>query len=199
MTRPQDALAAAEAGADAISMVLHAHVMRLVQLKDARRIVQAVPPFVSIVGVFVDAETAQIVDTAKALGLSAVQLHGHETPQMVAALDPLRVIKSIQISDLDAWSGWQPDNLTALLIDAPVGGSGVDNDWPAVKRGLAALEKPIRWIAAGGLKPGNVGKVVTDLRPWGVDVSTGVEERPREKSVDLIRQFIAAVRQADAG
>jgi phosphoribosylanthranilate isomerase len=199
MTRPQDAVAAAEAGADAISMVLHAHVMRLVQLKDAKRIVQAVPPFVSIIGVFVDAETAQIVDTAHALGLSAVQLHGHETPELVAALAPLPAIKSIQIADLDAWSGWRPDNLTALLIDAPVGGGGVDNDWPAVKRGLAAWKNPMRWIAAGGLKPGNVGKVVNDLRPWGVDVSTGVEERPREKSVELIRQFVGAVRKADAG
>jgi phosphoribosylanthranilate isomerase len=181
-------------------MVLHAHVARLVQLKDAFRIVHALPPLVSAVGLFVDAEVGQIIEMAHALSLAAVQLHGHETPDTVAALAPLPVIKAIQLHDLDPWVAWRPDNLIGFLVDAAGGGGcGVENDWPALKESLARgdFRDFPRWIAAGGLKPQNVGRVIGDLRPWGVDVCSGVEVRPREKSPELIHQFLEAVRQAD--
>src|SRR5580698_6716450 len=93
ITRPADAIAAAEAGADAVGMVLHGKSKRLIDLGRAREIVLALPPFVTAVGLFVDAETRFMADTARSLGLAAVQLHGRETPETAAELAPLPVIK----------------------------------------------------------------------------------------------------------
>jgi phosphoribosylanthranilate isomerase len=202
ITRPKDAAAAAEAGADSIGMVLHAPSKRLIGLEQAGQIMAALGPFVSAVGLFVDAP-ADVIHTAAAdLGLSAVQLHGHESLEFVETLHPLPVIKVIHVEaatlagELRQWTAGRPQNLIGLLLDtAAAGGSGVANDWDAISK--QRLDFP--WIAAGGLTPSTVGDIVRRLRPWAVDVSTGVEDpgAPGEKSPELIRKFIAAVRDAD--
>lgn len=208
ITRPQDAAAAAMAGADAIGIVLHAPSKRLVDLDRAGRIVAALPPLVGAVGLFVDAEPAAMIAAARSVGLSAVQLHGNESPQTVAALAPIRVIKVIHVeaatfqADLQRWAdatrNGKLTNLAGLLLDtAGGGGGGVANDWTLLARHLSELTALPAWIAAGGLIPSTVGNVVRRLRPWAVDVSSGVEARPGEKSAELIAEFVQAVREAD--
>jgi len=212
ITRPADALAAAEAGADAIGIVMHAGSKRFVGEDGAREIVRVVPPFVWRVGLFVDGEPAEILATARRLGLSAVQLHGNESPEMVAALQPIQVIKAIHVTaqlgqELTRWrqaiESLKLTNLTGLLFDSHTdhvpGGSGVANDWELLGKHVVAgdLRGLPHWIAAGGLTPANVGEVVRKLRPWAVDVSSGVEAKVREKSAELIGEFVCAVRLAD--
>jgi phosphoribosylanthranilate isomerase len=186
-------------------MVLHASSKRLISIERAREIVEALPPLVGAVGLFVDDDPQAITATVRVLGLSAVQLHGDESPDAVRALAPMPVIKAVHVDaatfdeDLRRWREKAPTNLAGLLMDSAAGGSGVANDWLTlqlhVDDGDFVGLPP--WIAAGGLTPTTVGKVVRELRPWAVDVSSGVEERPGEKSAQLMREFIAAVREAD--
>jgi phosphoribosylanthranilate isomerase len=208
ITRPQDAIAAATAGADAIGIVLHAPSKRLVALAEAEKIVAVLPPFVGAVGLFVDADPASILAAARAVGLTAVQLHGNESPQTVVDLAPLRVIKVIHVergtflAELQRWSqaiaGGKLSNLRGLLLDtAAGGGSGLANEWNLLEEHLSGLAKLPAWIAAGGLTPQTVGDVVRRLRPWAVDVSSGVESASREKSGELMAAFINSVRDAD--
>jgi phosphoribosylanthranilate isomerase len=208
VTRSEDALAAVAAGADAIGMVLHAPSQRLISTDHARSIVAALPPFVTAIGLFADAPAAEMIETARTLGLVALQLHGNETPEMAAALAPLRVIKVIHVQtatfsdEIHRWSpairSGQLSNLAGLLLDAPGGGGkGVANDWELLERHRAELDALPAWIAAGGLTPVNVGQIIRRLRPWAVDVSSGVESAPRQKSPQLLQAFVQAVRQAD--
>jgi phosphoribosylanthranilate isomerase len=211
ITRPQDAETAIAAGADQIGMILQAPgSKRLISIDEARRIVEVVPPAVQVVGVFADADPKVIVEMAQSLKLAAVQLHGHESPAMVKELRPLRVIKvmRVQAETLGgylrearrAFSPWPYTNMAALLLDTHAeGGSGLANDWETIARHVTAGDfGDLPWIAAGGLTPLTVGEVVTRLRPWGVDVSSGVESGLREKSAEKVRAFIRAVRDADA-
>jgi len=211
--RPQDALAAASAGADAIGMVFHPDSPRCIGIDDARQILAALPPFVAAIGLFVDADAQAITHITEQLRLCAIQLHGSESPQLVAQLKPTPVIKALRLGDdaeqtLAQWRAAITDmhlsNLRAILLETPAevpGGSGVPNDWNVLHRlqqsgsfnGLPAL------IAAGGLTAQSVGEVVRLLRPFAVDVSTGVESARREKSPQKILDFIRAVCAADAG
>src|ERR1700722_10582426 len=197
ITRPADAVAAAEAGADAIGMVLYGNSKRLIQPSQAREIVRTLPPFVPAIGLFVDAEANFIVDTAKTLGLAAVQLHGHESPEMVAALAPVPVIKAVPVNSnlAEELARWRSMDVLGLLLDSSAGGgSGRVNDWDAIASADLTGLPPL--IVAGGLNASNVGEVVRTLLPWAVDVSSGVELSPGEKSRELIEEFIAAVRRA---
>jgi phosphoribosylanthranilate isomerase len=198
ITRPSDAVAAAEAGASLIGMVLFGQSKRLIQLEQARKIVEALPPSVGAVGLFVDAQTHFIHDAAKALDLKAVQLHGNESPKIVESLAPLPVIKAVRVdAHLNhSLSHWRNVHLYGLLLDSAAGGgSGHVNDWDAIAAADLTGLPPL--IIAGGLNPSNVGEVVLRFRPMMVDVSSGVETAPGEKSAELIRQFVNAVRDAD--
>lgn len=214
MTRPQDALAAAGAGADAIGLVFYAAAARRVSMDQARQILRAIPPFVTPVGLFVDSPAEEILQTTATLNLHHVQLHGHESPQLVAQLKPLNVFKALHVDPLhlrETLSTWRAaiadlhlGHLTGLLLETASttgpGGTGIENDWATLAAmtesgalgGLPAL------IAAGGLTPGNVADVVRRLRPFAVDVSSGIEITRGVKSVEKMQAFIAAVRQADA-
>jgi len=207
ITRRQDALAAAHAGADAIGVVLHANSKRRITLDQAHEILGGLPPFVSAIGLFVDAPPELIREAAAKLPLTAVQLHGRESAQMVAALTPLNVIKVIHVNantlgdELRQWKESRLPNLSGLLLDtAAGGGSGIANDFDAIESRLSQINRadcpPI--ILAGGLTPLTVGQIIRRLRPWAVDVSSGVETRPGEKSAALIHEFVAAVRDAEA-
>jgi phosphoribosylanthranilate isomerase len=211
--RPEDAIAAGRAGADAIGMVFDRSSGRYVSMEDAARIAGAAAPFVSTIGLFVNAPIEEIRRVASELALSAVQLQGEESPQIVASLKPLRIIKALHLSGNDAepLARWRTavrdlslSNLVGILLDTPGGtqrgGTGIPNDFGFLRRlqesGSFDGLPPI--IIAGGLKPETVGDVVRLLHPYAVDVSSGVETAKREKSPQKIEAFIRAVREADS-
>ena len=212
--RPQDAAAAAAAGADAIGLVFHPTAPRCVTVGTAREILAALPAFVTPVGIFVNATADQVRETARALGLRHVQLNGSEPPEIVGQLQELAVVKAVRVErerfgeTLSAWraavKSLRLTNLKGLVLETAgtgrAGGTGVANDWETVRRARDAGDfdglPPI--IAAGGLTPETVGAVVRDVRPWAVDVSTGVEDAPGRKSAAKIAAFVEAVRRADA-
>ena len=211
--RPEDAIAAASAGADAIGVVLDPTAGRYVAPAEAVKILEAVPPMVTTVGLFVNASADEIKRTLSILLFSAVQLHGDESPSLVADLKPIHVIKAIHLEPGDAatlqkWRNairdLQLTNLIGFIVESarptgPRGGTGVASDFAGLREmqeaGHFADLPPI--IVAGGLMPENVGDVVRLLHPYAVDVSSGVESVRRQKSAGKIDVFIQAVRLAD--
>lgn len=193
ITRPEDAELAGMAGADAIGLIFVAGSSRHVTFKQAREIRQAASPFLSVVGVFRNAPLQLVVDTAAALQLPLVQLHGSEDAAYVRrAARHVRVIKALpftpQLSRLEAES--VPGS--ALLLDAVVPGSGQPFDWQ-LATALAGLP---RLILAGGLNPANVAEAISLLKPQAVDVASGVEVAPGVKDPELVRSFIRNARRA---
>lgn len=197
ITDPIDAQLAAKYGADAIGMILHAKSPRLIDADRAVAIARSVPPLVSRVGVFVNANAAFVAQTARALPLDYVQLHGRETPDYVRSLAKFRVIRALTLDTLDDWRDCDLPNLAAILIDSGTGGTGVANDWDRLEAALR--ERPVRkpLILAGGLNPESVGGVVERFQPWAVDVSSGVESAPGRKCPDRLSGFARAVARAD--
>ena len=212
--RPEDALLAAHAGADAIGIVFHEPAPRNVPRDRAQAILAALPPFVTAVGVFADAPADVVLSTARQLGLRHVQLNGHEPPEMIRALQPLAVVKAVSVererygATLKTWreaiASLALTNLVGFVLETAgtgqAGGSGVANDWDAVgaARDAGSFEGLPPIIAAGGLTPESVGGIVRDVRPYAVDVSSGVEASRGVKSPELLAAFVAAVREADA-
>ena len=211
--RPEDALAAARAGADAIGLVFHPAAPRNVSVEAAREILAVLPAFVTPVGVFADADAASFDPVVSALRLRHVQFNGDESPDYVRQFPTLAVVKAIRVeagkfaATLDRWrtavAAGGLAQLKGLVLEtahtAERGGTGVPNDWRTVREHLArgAFEGLPPVIAAGGLTPETVGAVVRDLRPYAVDVSSGVEETRGVKSAAKIEAFVAAVRAAD--
>jgi phosphoribosylanthranilate isomerase len=207
VTRPEDAAAACKHGADAIGIVLHPASARNVPLDRARQIIAAVTPYVTPVGVFAGATVQEILDTAATLGLRTVQLNGEQTPQDVAELQGLNVIKAIRVArgqlagEVARWKAARLPNLAAVILEpagtAQPGGTGVENNWDEV---VAAKEKEVfdgvTLIAAGGLKPETVAEVIRRVQPYAVDVSSGVEVLKGIKSEEKIQAFIDAATSA---
>jgi len=194
LTRPEDAVAAEEAGADALGVIFAAGSRRRVDVAQARRVLAPVGPFVARVGVFVDASVGEVLDAVRGARLSAVQLHGREDAATVAAL-----ARYVPIVRAVRWTpGFDPSAagatpIAALLVDGPEPGSGAAFDWDAA---AAALAHGPRWVLAGGLTPENVAVAVARLRPHGVDVASGVESAAGIKDPGRLRAFVAAVRTA---
>jgi phosphoribosylanthranilate isomerase len=203
-TSLDDALLASNAGADALGFVF-APSPRQITPELAAAIVSQLPPDIEKIGVFVDAsfeEIAPIVDTA---GLTGVQLHfappdGLSTRlrrRFGTALRILRVVHFPDAFSLDATALSDPD-ADGILVDSrtanAVGGTGVAFDWDAARKGLFSDAGTRNLIAAGGLSPINVAEAITKLRPWGVDVVSGVESAPGQKDPAKIRAFIACAR-----
>ncbi len=205
-------MAAANEGADAIGMVFHTAAPRCVTMDQARQIAACLPPMISTVGLFVNASAEEIRRVMAEISLTTVQLHGDETPEFVAQLKPTPVIKAIRVDDqltqtLQKWRRAIVEldltNLTGFVMEtanagAP-GGTGVANDWKAIEtlKQIGAFEGLPCLIAAGGLTPMNVAAVVQSIRPFAVDVSSGVESAKREKSIAKIEAFMRAVHTAD--
>jgi phosphoribosylanthranilate isomerase len=205
ITRIEDGVAAAHAGADAIGLVFWPGTPRCVGLDQAREIVEAIPVFVSIVGLFVDPSDDDVRAAQAAVPLDLLQFHGNESPDFCAGFG-LPYIKAIAVKpgvDLLQYAGkYAPAR--GWLFDAfeqggLPGGTGTTFDWTAVPEGLA---RPL--IISGGLTPQNVGAAIRALHPWGVDVSSGVEVtgddgKPRKgiKSPSKIAAFIREVGNAD--
>jgi phosphoribosylanthranilate isomerase len=195
ITRVEDGKAAAEAGVDAIGLVF-AESPRRVSETQARLIVRDLPTHVLRIGVFVDEAPAEIARLVAAAELDRVQLHGFEDP-MVRELAGTRVLRAFRARDTAVLDEIAATAEKTFLLDTwtpdVVGGSGTRFDWN-VAREAASLG---RLILAGGLTPENVDKAVREVRPFGVDVSTGVEEAPGLKDPARIAAFVAAVRSAD--
>ena len=191
--RLPDALAAAEAGADAIGLNFWRPGRRHVAPEVARQIAKAMPPFVCKVGVFVDEDPEKIREIASLVGLDALQLHGAETPEVCAAFD-LPVIKSVKVRGAESLAGLERYRVAGFLLDTHVpgaaapGGSGRTFDWSLAARARDA--GPI--VLSGGLTPGNVEEAIRQARPYAVDVASGVET-DGEKDPDKIRAFVARV------
>ena len=191
ITRARDAEAAVGNGASAIGFIFWPNSPRFVDPYRARAIAKALPPFVSTVGVFVNQPAEYINGVASLVPLSVVQLHGDESPAFAARLSR-PVLKAI--TALETAAGW-PRQVT-LLVDAhdPIarGGTGRIVDW-TMAAGLSR-QRPI--VLAGGLTPDNVAAAVAAVQPWGIDVSSGVEQSPGIKDERRIAALFAAVRQA---
>jgi phosphoribosylanthranilate isomerase len=195
ITRMADAIAAADAGAGAIGFVFAPSSPRAIGPEAARTIARALPPFVLRIGVFVDRPASEVRAVAGHVGLDAVQLHGRETVAEAAAVG-MRVIKALpRDADPQAAALAWPDDVT-LLVDAASGdapgGTGRLADWPAA----AALARRRRIVLAGGLTADNVAEAIDAVRPYAVDVSSGIEVRPGEKSAARMQAFARAVEVA---
>ena len=207
VTQPEDAAAACRHGADAVGIVLHPASARNVPPERAREIIAALTPFVTPVGVFVEATVQQVLDTAATLGLRVVQLNGDQSPDDVAELQGLSVIKAVRVvrgelsSRIGPWKSARLRNLVGVVLEpggtAHPGGTGVANDWDEiVEAQRARVFEGLNLIAAGGLTPQTVGEVVRRVAPYAVDVSSGVESSKGIKSEETIRDFIRAATSA---
>lgn len=205
LTTPDDAAAAARAGADAVGFVF-ADSPRRVSSEDAFHISRSLSPFVVRVGVFVDESYDQVARTVEAARLHVVQLHGDEDNGFVARLRRLGcdVVKAVRMRDEADVDAVVQTDADALLLDTfsaeRAGGTGRTFDWRLAESALAALAEHGRVtpvVLAGGLTPENVGDAVQTVRPYGVDVSSGVEREPGRKCPVKMRLFVRKVREAD--
>jgi phosphoribosylanthranilate isomerase len=193
VTSVRDARFVADAGADAIGLNFFEGSKRCVDLDTARAIVGALPPFVWAVGVFVNASLRSIAHTSRQVGLHAVQLHGDESSAFAAKL-ALPVFKALHVGDVAPDARGFP-TVDALVLDAAqagYGGGGVAFDWRLARR--LAQQRPV--LLAGGLTPRNVAHAVRAVRPYGVDVASGVESQPGIKDPKKVAAFIRAARSA---
>ena len=196
ITRTQDARAAAEAGADAIGLVFYPQSPRFLSVERAVEIRDALPPFVQSIALFVNPDAAQVAQVLGRLRPGALQFHGDETPQFCGQFG-VPWIKACRVKpEVDLLEYLRPfSGAMAWLLDSYVeayGGVGERFDWSLVP---AARERP--FILSGGLERDNVAEAVRRLRPWGVDVSSGVESAKGIKDAAKIAAFIAEVRNAD--
>jgi phosphoribosylanthranilate isomerase len=192
---PAAALAAAEAGADAIGLIF-APSRRRVTVERARAIVAALPPFVAKVGVFADETRERIAETVEAVELDTIQLHGRESPGFARSFSR-PVLKAIRVRDEGSLAALDDYAVSAFLLDAydpeVLGGTGRTIDWSLA----AAAARGHRIILSGGLRPHNVQEALDRVGPYGVDVSSGVET-DGVKDHAKIREFVRLVREWDA-
>jgi phosphoribosylanthranilate isomerase len=198
ITRPEDALAAARAGAHAIGLVFYAKSPRFVTTARAAEIIRVLPPFITTVGLFVDAKAEEVRAALALAPVGLLQFHGDEPPAFCRQFG-LPYIKAVRVRpgvDLLQYARDYHD-AKALLLDAYVeglhGGSGAAFDWSLIPRGL-----PLPVILSGGLTPENVMDAVRSVRPDAVDVSSGVESAKGIKDAQKIAAFIKGVRSGDA-
>lgn len=200
LTHPQHAVAAAQAGADAIGLVFYPQSSRVLGMEQACRISAAVPAFVCRVALFLDATADEIAGIIAAVRPDALQFHGNESPEFCRSFD-LPYLKAVPMADaVDPGQYCKEYNdAAALLMDGhsagQSGGSGTTFDWN--KAGQPRTGPPI--ILAGGLDPANVGVAIRTAQPYGVDVSSGVETAPGIKDARLMQNFCDAVYRVERG
>jgi phosphoribosylanthranilate isomerase len=198
ITRVEDARAAAQLGADAIGLVFYARSPRYVRVDQARAISAAVPPFVTAVGLFVDPAREEVESVLRGCLINLLQFHGDEAPDFCGSFG-LPYIKAARVRpDTDLVQYLSPyHEAQGWLLDAYhdrlYGGSGESFDWKLIPRDLA---RPV--ILSGGLTPENVGAAVRQVRPWAVDVSSGVEAAKGVKDAAKIAAFVTGVKNENA-
>jgi phosphoribosylanthranilate isomerase len=199
ITSPEDAVAAAEAGADAIGLVFWPESPRAVTVEQARAVGAALPPFVVRVGVFVNASRDEMARVADAAGLDLLQLHGDEPPEALVDL-PRRALKAIRVGDAFApedalrYEGRAAGLLLDTRAPGAPGGTGRAFDWSLVR---GVRERSRFLLLAGGLGPENVRAAIEAVRPDGVDASSRLDATPGRKDHARVRAFVEAVRGAE--
>jgi phosphoribosylanthranilate isomerase len=199
ITNAADALAAIDAGADLLGFNFYEKSPRFVTEADAENIRERLPKKVDAVGIFVNAPTADVAALCKSMKLDAAQLHGDETAETVAELaGSVAVVKAFRVDpDFDLKILNDYPGAFAFLFDAALtgqyGGTGQTTDWDAARRAAAKH----RIILAGGLKVENVSAAVRIVRPYGIDVASGVESSPGKKDHGRLREFIQEVRRGE--
>jgi phosphoribosylanthranilate isomerase len=197
MTRLQDIACAAQLGVDAIGLIFAPRSPRRLELAQARPLRAALPPFVAPVALLMDADPSQVQTIVQTLRPALLQFHGSEAPQDCArwGVPYLKAVPMAIPEGAAIYAGRYPD-AAGFVFDShgagEPGGSGRAFDWHALPRQLA---RPL--LLAGGLTPENVYDAVRTVRPWAVDVSSGIESAPGEKDEDRMRRFVAEVRRAD--
>jgi phosphoribosylanthranilate isomerase len=196
LTNIEDGLAALDAGADALGFVLYASSPRCVPLEQAAEMVKQLPPFIAKVGLFVNASELSIRHAIEQCGIDTLQLHGDEAPEFCRRFQ-LKVIKAIRMRDASSLDELAQYETSGWLLDSYVagkaGGTGEKFNWELACR---ATELCSRVILAGGLTPANVAEAVRQVRPYAVDVSSGVEWKPGKKDRHKMKDFIAAAKGA---
>ena len=193
MTQLKDALFAVEQGVDAVGFIFYKKSPRAVTMKTVREIITKLPPLVDTVGVFVNESAERLNKIADYCGLDLVQLHGEESPAFCGKIHR-RVIKAFRVKDLQSIKQLEKFPVSGFLLDTFSddlhGGTGKTFDWnlalPAKKMG------PV--ILAGGLTPRNILQAVRQVRPYGVDVCSGVEKSPGIKDLEKVRAFLKNIR-----
>jgi len=211
-TSLEDTLMAVDAGADAVGFVF-APSPRCVTVAEVAAITSHLPATVEKIGVFVNADLGEIVTTVQTCGLTGVQLHFEADPELPAKLHQrlgpeLRIMRVVHFVAETAESHTarlaehiQNPHVNAVLVDSrtalAVGGTGVSFDWTEARRTVFDNAGRLKLVAAGGLSAANVVEAICTLRPWGVDVVSGVEAAPGRKHPDKVREFIARARTVD--
>ncbi|MCS7304502.1 MAG: phosphoribosylanthranilate isomerase [Thermoguttaceae bacterium] len=207
ITRPQDALWAVGAGADAVGLNFYSRSPRYIWPEDARHLITLLPGELVKVGVFVNADPAEIWQIFEQLGLDWVQLHGDEPPMLLQQLGGLPIIRAFRLGpeglqpvleylERCRYVGRMPDwVLLEGYIPGQYGGTGHVAQWDLCRE-YAAAEGVPPLVLAGGLNPANVGEAIRSVRPTAVDTASGVELSPGRKDPSLVAEFIRAAREA---
>lgn len=188
ITNLEDARAAVDFGADALGFVFYKGSPRYISPQTAKEIIRQLPPLITTVGVFVDETTEYIEDMLRTIPLDIAQLHGHEPPE--ASFLSRRVIKAIRVKELSDLEPLKKYKVSAFLLDTytpeSLGGTGQIFNWD-----IAIAAKQFgRIILAGGLNPENIERAIRWVRPYAVDVSTGIEEEKGKKDLRKMKLFI---------
>ncbi len=198
LTRSADVHAAVAAGVDSIGLVFYARSARNLELQQAAALAREIPAFVSLTALFLNPDSSLVEAVIRAVKPEILQFHGQEDADFCSSFGR-RYLKAVAMggsADELARTCEQHPDACGYLLDshAPgdMGGSGEPFDWSKIRQSSLPL------ILAGGLNPDNVGQAIDQVRPWAVDVSSGVEQAPGLKSADKIHSFLAAVRAADA-
>jgi len=209
MTNLEDALVAVDAGADAVGFVFYAKSPRCVTVEKAREIAEKLPEGIERIGVFVNEHEDLICSVVDAVRITGVQMHGdNEDPRVadlvVARRPSTNVLAAISMNRPNPQSLallWHPDSVRAFLMDSgnssKHGGTGKTFDWESATPVLDEIKRLGKVVAAGGLTSVNVAEAIEILKPWGVDVVSGVEASPGKKDPDKVRAFVKAVRETD--
>lgn len=198
ITRLEDALDAAALGADSIGLVFHRPSPRSIELEDARKIMKALPPFITVTALLMDESQDWIDQVIENLNPDCLQFHGNETPEACRQWNTpfLKAIPMGSVTDAKAYAAQYAD-AQGFLLDSHAagqqGGTGGIFDWHAIPN---SFNLPL--ILAGGITPANVADAISQVNPWAVDVSTGVEVSKGIKDKALLARFFAEVKRADA-
>jgi len=197
ITNKDDALGAANLGADMLGFVFYKGSKRFVKPETARDIIDFIPSSIAKVGVFVDQKTDEVLEIAEEAGLDILQFHGSESAGYCMYFSPrFKVMKAFRIKDRMSFKGMNKYNTDYYLFDTHVegsaGGTGKSFDWNLLKD-IHILKS---FFVSGGLNASNVGKAIGEFTPYGVDASSSLEIAPGKKDMGLVKKFIEEVRRA---